>query len=155
MWGLRNPWRFSWDRVTGDLWIGDVGQNKYEEIDVARAGESGLNFGWSLREGFHRFKGDRPAGERDPVIETSHSDGWCAIVGGYVYRGRAIPALDGVYLYGDNCKSDIVGAVVTANKLIAQRTLASVDSLTTFGEDPNGELYAVSRGGTIYRFTAA
>ena len=111
MWGLRNPWRFSFDRATGDTWIGDVGQNTYEEIDFAPRGEQGINWGWSLREGFHAFKGARPAGARDPIVEAPHTDGYCAIVGGYVYRGRAIPALDGVYLYGDDCRPDIEGLV--------------------------------------------
>ena len=110
MWGLRNPWRFSFDRATGDVWIGDVGQNAYEEIDFAPHGQQGVNWGWNAREGFHAFTGDRPAGARDPIVETSHADGNCAIVGGYVYRGRAIPALDGVYLYGDNCRPNIDGA---------------------------------------------
>src|SRR5262249_53044153 len=105
MWGLRNPWRFSFDRSTGDMWIGDVGQNTYEEIDFGRAGEKGINWGGSARGGFHPFRGPAPADARDPLLETRHSDGTCAIVGGYVYRGRAIPALRGVYLFGDNCRS--------------------------------------------------
>ncbi len=154
MYGLRNPWRFTWDRATGDMWIGDVGQNKYEEIDVARAGEKGINWGWSAREGFHAFKGARPAGARDPILETTHDDGNCAIVGGYVYRGSAIPALDGVYLYSDNCKSDVVAVVTRDGRVTAQRTIAHVDSLTSFGEDPQGEIYALARGGTVYRFAA-
>ena len=111
MWGLRNPWRFSFDRATGDVWIGDVGQDAYEEIDFARRGSRGST-GAGTREGFHEFKGaGRPA--RDPIVETTHADGYCAIVGGYVYRGRAIPALDGVYLYGDNCRPNIEGARAT------------------------------------------
>ena len=155
MWGLRNPWRFSFDRANGDLWIGDVGQNQYEEIDYAPHGQSGINFGWRLREGFHQFKGARPAGERDPIAEEPHSQGWCAIVGGYVYRGHAIPALDGVYLYGDDCRSHIEGLVQRGGRAIAERDLGvSVSALTTFGEDGTGELYAAARGGTIYRVTA-
>ncbi len=153
MWGLRNPWRFTFDRATGDVWIGDVGQNAYEEIDYAKAGESGINWGWSAREGFHAYKGARPPGARDPIVETSHSDGNCAIVGGYVYRGRDIPALDGVYVFGDDCRPNIDAVVQRGGRAIAQRDLGiAVDQLTSFGEDGTGELYAAARGGTIYRF---
>jgi glucose/arabinose dehydrogenase len=155
MWGLRNPWRFSFDRATSDVWIGDVGQNAYEEIDFARAGEQGVNWGWNPREGFHAYAGSRPAGARDPIVETSHDDGNCAIVGGYVYRGRAIPALDGVYVFSDNCRPNIDAVVQRGGRAIAQRDLGvSVDALTTFGEDRTGELYAAARDGTIYRFVA-
>jgi glucose/arabinose dehydrogenase len=154
MWGLRNPWRFSFDRATGDLWIGDVGQNAYEEIDHATRGERGVNWGWSAREGFHRYKGARPAGARDPIVEAPHRAGYCAIVGGYVYRGRTIPALDGVYLYGDDCRADVEALVQNSGRLIEQRDLGvSVQSLTSFGEDNAGELYITSRAGTVYQLT--
>jgi len=154
MWGLRNPWRFSFDRTTGDLWIGDVGQNKYEEVDVARAGEKGINWGWSAREGFHAYQGATPSDARDPLLETPHSAGSCAIVGGYVYRGRAIPALDGVYVFGDDCRPNLVGVVATNGHVDAQRDLGpAVSQLTSFGQDLDGELYAVSRTGTVYRLT--
>jgi hypothetical protein len=137
------------------MWIGDVGQNTYEEIDFARAGEKGINWGWSAREGFHPFRGSAPADARDPLLETRHSDGNCAIVGGYVYRGRAIPALRGVYVFGDNCRSNIVGAVASGGKLAQQRDLGpTVSALTSFGEDNTGELYALARGGTIYRIVS-
>jgi glucose/arabinose dehydrogenase len=156
MYGLRNPWRFSWDRENGDVWIGDVGQNKYEEIDYAPAGQDGVNWGWSPREGFHEYKGARPAGARDPLLETDHSAGNCAIVGGYVYRGRAIPALDGVYLFGDDCNPEITGVVQRDGRVVQQRDLGvTVDALTSFGEDPQGEVYAIARQGTVYRFAAA
>ena len=152
MWGLRNPWRFSFDRKTGDVWIGDVGQNAYEEVDFAPAGAKGINWGWSAREGFHAFRGPTPTGARDPLLETRHSDGNCAIVGGYVYRGRAIPALDGVYVFGDDCRPNLVGVVGDQGRVVAQRDLGPIVSeLTTFGEDANGELYAVARRGTVFR----
>jgi glucose/arabinose dehydrogenase len=152
MWGLRNPWRFSFDRATGDTWIGDVGQNKYEEIDYAPRGEAGINWGWSAREGFHAFRGPSPAGARDPIVEEPHSAGWCAIVGGFAYRGRAIPALDGVYLYGDNCFTGVEGLVQRDGHEIAKRDLGvHVDSLTSFGQDDTGELYIAARGGTVYK----
>jgi len=152
MWGLRNPWRFSFDRATGDLWIGDVGQDSYEEIDFARVGEKGINWGWSAREGFHSFHGPAPADARDPLLETLHSRGNCAIIGGYVYRGRVIPALRGVYLFGDDCRPNLVGVVESGGKLAQQRDLGpTVDEMTSFGQDNAGELYALSRRGTIYR----
>ncbi len=151
MFGLRNPWRFSFDRANGDLWIGDVGQGEYEEIDYAPRGQEGINWGGNLREGNHEYGGARPAGARDPIVETTHSDGWCAIVGGYVYRGRSIPRLRGAYLYGDNCRSNIEGVVQRNGRAVAGRDLGiTVDGLTTFGEDGAGEVYLASRGGTIY-----
>lgn len=156
MWGLRNPWRFSFDRATGDMWIGDVGQNLYEEIDLARAGEKGINWGWSEREGLHSYRGPVPAGARDPIVETNHANGSCAIVGGYVYRGSAVPSLRGVYVYGDNCRPDLFGVVATPGKPVATRNLrVQADSLTSFGEDPSGELYTLARrDGTISRITS-
>jgi glucose/arabinose dehydrogenase len=155
MWGLRNPWRFSFDRATGDVWIGDVGQNEYEEVDFARAGAKGINWGWSDREGAHDFNGTAPAGARDPLLETSHSVGNCAIVGGYVYRGRAIPTLRGVYVFGDDCRQNLVGVVAVDGRVVARRDLdETVSMLTTFGEDPSGEIYAVGRAGTVFRITA-
>ena len=155
MWGLRNPWRFSFDRATGDLWIGDVGQDKYEEIDYAPRGLAGINWGWKAREGTHAYAGSRPPGERDPIVDMAHADGWCAVVGGFVYRGHAIPALDGVYLYGDDCRANIDGLVEEHGRAIAQRDMGiEVPELTTFGEDGTGELYVAARGGTISRITS-
>ena len=154
--GLRNPWRFSFDRSLGDMWIGDVGQDLYEEIDWVHAGTAGANYGWSQREGLHSYKGAKPAGARDPVIERSHNDGYCAIIGGYVYRGNAIPKLRGAYLFGDDCRSNITGAVLTNGHITQQRDLGpTVDQLTSFGQDTAGELYAVSRTGTVYRIAAS
>jgi glucose/arabinose dehydrogenase len=156
MFGLRNPWRFSFDRANGDVWIGDVGQGAYEEIDYAPHGQDGINWGWNLREGNHAYKGDRPAGARDPIVETTHANGWCAIVGGYVYRGRRIPKLVGTYLYGDNCRSNIEGVVQRNGRAIAARDLGiTVDALTTFGEDGAGEVYLAARGGTIYELAGS
>ena len=118
-------------------------------------GEKGINWGWSARDGFHAFRGATPKGARDPLLETRHADGNCAIVGGYVYRGRAIPALRGVYLYGDNCRPNIEGLVQRGGRAIAQHDVGlTVRALTTFGEDRTGELYAAARGGTIFRIAA-
>ena len=155
MYGLRNPWRFSFDRATHDVWIGDVGQNTYEEVDYARAGEASINWGWNAREGFHAFAGARPSGARDPILETTHAAGNCSVTGGYVYRGRAVPALAGAYVFGDFCRGQLVGVTQRGGRLVMQRELGlDVPMLTTFGEDQGGELYAVSREGRVYRLTA-
>jgi glucose/arabinose dehydrogenase len=152
MYGLRNPWRFSFDRTTRDVWIGDVGQNKYEEVDFAPASQAGINWGWNAREGFHAFTGALPPGARDPILETTHAAGNCAITGGYVYRGRAIPALAGAYVFGDFCLGELFGVTERGGRVALQRDLhLNVPTLTTFGEDPSGELYAVSREGRVYR----
>jgi len=153
MYGLRNPWRFSFDRTTGELWIGDVGQDLYEEVDVAAAGQKGTNFGWNQREGFHAYNGGvKPAGAQDPLFEEPHTNGYCALVGGYVYRGTAIANLNGAYIFGDDCRANLVGVVQSAGVVTAQQDLGpSVSVLSTFGEDPNGELYSASLLGTIYK----
>ncbi len=155
--GLRNPWKFSFDRANGDMWIGDVGQSLYEEIDYAPAGQSGINWGWNQREGFHPYNGGaQPPGGRDPVIERPHSAGDCAITGGYVYRGTAIPALVGAYLYGDFCTGHVYAAEQQGGTIVQNVDLGiNVPALNSFGEAPNGELYAVSLGGTVYRIDPA
>jgi glucose/arabinose dehydrogenase len=160
-WGLRNPWRFSFDRATGDLWIGDVGQSDWEEIDFAPSGTgAGINWGWHLYEGTHPYPpGSAPApkaGLEFPIVEYDHSTG-SSITGGYVYRGSKYPDLRGVYLYGDfeNGKiwglrrTDTGGAAlsVPTNRLLLNSGLM----LASFGEDEDGELYAVDLGGGVYR----
>jgi glucose/arabinose dehydrogenase len=154
--GLRNPWRFSFDRSTNAMWIGDVGQDKYEEVDYASARGRGTNYGWSIREALHVYNDGPTAGLTQPIVELDHADGWCAVVGGYVYRGRAIPKLKGVYVFGDNCRKPLVGLVQRNGHVTEQRELGiDVDALTTLGEDPSGELYAAARGGSVYRLVAA
>jgi len=151
MWGLRNPWRFSIDRATHDMWIGDVGQNAWEEIDYAKSGQRGINWGWPLREGKHAYDGAKPAGARDPIFERSHDGGDCAIIGGYVYRGKAIPGFQGAYLFGDECTGDLRALTQSGGRLVSSRDLQlNVSQLTSFGEGPGGEVYAASRGGTLY-----
>ena len=152
MYGLRNPWRFSFDRLTHDLWIGDVGQNLYEEVDYALAGESGINWGWNLREGFHPFNGGaEPAGARDPILERSHDAGDCALIGGFVYRGTAIASFNGAYVFGDECTGELRAAVQSGGKVSQRRDLhLNIDELTTFGEGPSGGIFAASRVGKIY-----
>ena len=152
--GLRNPWRFSFDRQTGDLWIGDVGQGAWEEIDHLPAGAPpGTNFGWNLYEGNHEYNATSPAEPQftNPVAEYSHELG-CSVTGGFVYRGPSIPALDGRYVYGDYC-SGRLWSLAPGGK---PRLLAlEVPGLTSFGEDPDGRLFAVSQAGKILRFEAA
>jgi glucose/arabinose dehydrogenase len=151
--GLRNPWRFSFDRATGDLWIGDVGQGDWEEIDVLRAGWSGVpNFGWDVWEGRARFE-DKPLSPGKlvrPVAVYSHGAG-CSVTGGFVYRGRTVPALAGRYVYGDYCSGTIWSLAAKQGKAVPRRERISVANLVSFGEDAAGELYAVSHGGTVYR----
>jgi glucose/arabinose dehydrogenase len=154
MYGLRNPWKFSFDKVTGDMWIGDVGQSEYEEIDFAAAGQqAGANWGWNRREASHPFLGGtQPPDGRDPIIERDHDEQDCAIVGGYVYRGTAIPALVGAYLYGDTCTGKIYAAEQQGGTAVQNVELGiNVPSLVSFGQAPNGELYTVSLNGTVSR----
>ncbi len=156
MYGLRNPWRFSFDRETGDQWIGDVGQGRWEEIDFAGPGVKGTNWGWDRREGAHEYEGSAPPNAADPIAETSHDDGNCAIVGGYVYRGSAIPTLRGIYLYSDNCNGALMGIVQRDGKLVEQAPLGvDAGNPSSFGEDANGELYVLSLGGAVLRIDPA
>jgi glucose/arabinose dehydrogenase len=160
-WGLRNPWRFSFDRETGDLWIGDVGQNLYEEIDVAGPAEGGVNFGWRVREGFHAYTDDpTPADARDPVFELAHDDDNCSVTGGFVYRGAAIPLLAGGYVFADFCKGDLLaldtrGDPPNSGPLVAVDLGIDVSEVSSFGQDSDGELYVVERGGTIRKLVPA
>jgi glucose/arabinose dehydrogenase len=155
--GLRNPWRFSFDAATADLWIGDVGQNAYEEIDHQPAGEGGRNYGWSRREGLHPFNGgDRPDGAVDPVIEYGQDGGACTVIGGFVYRGQRIRGLRGAYLFGDYCAGWVRAARVRDGEVLDQRDLGlQVPSLSSFGVDASGELYALSLDGWLRRLVPA
>ena len=163
-WGLRNPWRDSFDRATGDIYIGDVGQNQYEEIDWRPAADSGnINFGWRLREGLHCFNPTvncDPLGiTTDPIHEYSHSQG-CSITGGYVYRGCAIPDLDGTYFFGDYCEGTVWsfrynGVTMTDfQDRTAELGLVGVSSLVSFAEDNYGEIYLLYQSGSIYKLEA-
>jgi glucose/arabinose dehydrogenase len=124
--GLRNPWRFSFDRATGDLTIGDVGQNEYEEIDFVRRGRgSGANFGWDAFEGNHSYEGGSAPGHVRPVIEHSHASGFCSITGGYVLRHRSYGGLRGTYVYGDICDSRIRGARLGPGRASGRRLMGT------------------------------
>ncbi len=155
--GLRNPWRFSFDAETGALVIGDVGQNSWEEIDwVAPGTRPPLNFGWPRREGTHAFRSDDPAGTVQPVLEYSHDDGRCAISGGYVYRGTKIPDLRGTYLYSDNCDGRIRGTPVGAGVRSEEIDFGlEVPAVSAFGEDNANELYVLSLSDGVYRLDPA
>ena len=156
--GLRNPYRFSFDRSTGDLWIGDVGQGKWEEIDRAKKTSSGAgrgtNWGWRVMEGFHCYSpstGCNTSGKTLPLLEYNHDNGRCAVTGGYVYRGTSIPTLVGGYVFADYCSGEIwvVNAGATSP---ASRTLLLDTSLLVsgFGENASGELYVLDHSGVLY-----
>nr|WP_229803475.1 PQQ-dependent sugar dehydrogenase [Planobispora rosea] len=152
--GLRNPWRFTFDRRTGDMWIGDVGQNAWEEVDFEPAGEGGRNYGWNLREGRHPFRGGAKGGTVDPVIEYPLGEGGnCSVIAGYVYRGTKLPGLTGRFLYGDFCAGWIKSA--PADRPGEGRDVGRVEQLSSFGQDHDGELYALSLTGPVYRLEAA
>ncbi len=152
--GVRNPWRFSFDRVTGDLFIGDVGQNQWEEIHILPAGIlGGINLGWNYIEGTHSFEGTPPTGVEfiSPVIEYQHGGGNCSVTGGYVYRG-SLPEWQGIYLYGDYCTGKIWGALASPDGTWQTTELFSTNlNLVSFGEDQDGELYAVFLNGEIHK----
>jgi glucose/arabinose dehydrogenase len=155
--GLRNPWRFSFDRVTGDLWIGDVGQNAVEEVSFQSASSGGgENYGWNRLEGSRCYAPAAcdPSGTVLPVHEYEHGVG-CSVTGGYVYRGSALPALTGRYLFADYCQGWVRsfafdGSAVT-DVLDHSDALGPLESIVSFGEDAAGELYIVSMAGTVYR----
>lgn len=149
--GLRNPWRFSFDKSTNDLYIADVGQNTWEEIDFLPAGSpGGTNFGWNFREGAHDYKGGGPAGMVEPVAEYSHSEGGCSVTGGYVYRG-SLPEWHGIYLYADYCKGLIWGLIQSDGGWQSQPLFDLDVTITSFGQDSSGELYILSDSGSIFR----
>jgi glucose/arabinose dehydrogenase len=154
--GLRNPWRFSFDRSTGDVVIADVGQDKYEEVDFVKHGQlGGKNFGWSMQEGFHSYYGGTPKNYVKPVIERSHSDGYCSITGGYIVRDRSLKSLYGRYVYGDYCKPQLRWATLRSGRASGGGTIGlQVGSLSSFGQDARGRVYAVSQSGPIFRLSA-
>ena len=168
--GTRNPWRFSFDRFNGDLWIGDVGQGQREEIDVLSPGSSGANLGWDVFEGSLCYE-PAPlfpscpaptAGFTFPVHEYDHSEG-CSVTGGFAYRGCALPDLDGTYFYGDYCSAFVRSLALSGGVAVdhADHTAElapggglSIDTITGFGEDARGELYIVDQGGEVFQIVA-
>ena len=159
--GLRNPWRFSFDPANGDLWIGDVGQNAVEEIDLvpfALGGAGrGADFGWSAFEGTDRYNEDQESPNHwPPIYEYRHEDGGCSVTGGVVYRGEAIPALRGAYLFGDYCATGITALVAEDGQLVDAATISDEPGrIVSFGTDGAGEVYVVSIGGAVSRLDPA
>lgn len=156
--GLRNPWRFSFDRATGDLYLGDVGQNAFEEIDFAPAGQGGIDWGWSAMEGINHCVNEGGCedipGITLPLTEYGHDEG-CSVTGGYVYRGAALPGLAGKYLYSDFCSGFLRsltvedGALVREEDLTADFGIRDAGFVASFGEDSAGELYVVDINGAV------
>ncbi|MDH3314602.1 MAG: PQQ-dependent sugar dehydrogenase [Gammaproteobacteria bacterium] len=150
-WGLRNPWRWSFDRGTGRLWLGDVGQGAWEEVDII---ERGGNYGWKLCEGAHLRGSSAVCGNAafiDPIAEYDHSQG-CSITGGYVYRGANIPDLSGVYLFGDFCSGTIwTLREISGGAPLVVPAVSSGLSVVSFGESLAGEVYVVNLGGTLHK----
>ncbi|BCX04577.1 MAG: glucose dehydrogenase [Candidatus Roseilinea sp.] len=151
--GLRNPWRFSFDRVTGDMFIADVGQNAFEEINFQPANQGGQNYGWKFREGFAPYAGDPGTlALTDPIHQYAHREGGCSVTGGYVYRGSALPALVGAYIYGDFCSGLIWTLRPNGNGEWQNDVLFSTPyNISSFGEDESGELYVLDRNGGVYK----
>jgi len=160
--GLRNPWRFSFDRQTGALYIGDVGERQREEVDVAVVPDAGrgLNFGWNLMEGFLCFNppsGCNTSGLTLPILDYTHDNGACSITGGYVYRGQLNPSVNGTYFYGDFCAGFVRSVQAVNGQLGPQFSwslLSPGGQITSFGEDARGELYILTLGGSLFRIVA-
>jgi glucose/arabinose dehydrogenase len=151
--GLRNPWRISFDRVTGDLWIGDVGQGQWEEIDYLPAGwGGGANFGWSVMEGSHAYDSEPQSGMMPPVMEYSHAEGGCSVTGGYVYRG-AMSEWNGIYIYGDYCSGKVWALIQVNDQWQSQVMFETGVTITSFGQDEAGEIYLASDNGNVYNLT--
>lgn len=153
-WGLRNPWRFSFDVEEGTLYIADVGQNRYEEVNAAPADEAGLNYGWNVMEGRHCFAEPEcdTTGLVLPVLVYEHPDG-CSVTGGHVYRGDRLPAVVGHYFYSDFCEGWLRSFRLEDGEAVDRREWAVGDlgSILSFGEDAGGELYLLSANGRVYR----
>jgi glucose/arabinose dehydrogenase len=170
LWGVRNPWKFSFDSKTGDLWVADVGQGDWEEIDLLPAANGtgkGANLGWNLLEGTHRYPPDQSGTVEDvktvpPVLEYSHSDGGCSVTGGEVYRGKAVPGLVGFYVFGDFCKTQLmaVSAKAATDAAASQKTVepvvlkGDIAQFSGAGTGPDGELYLASYAGSVSRIEA-
>ena len=155
--GLRNPWRFSFDRATGDLYIGDVGQNRFEEVNAVSGAGRGLNYGWNVMEGEHCFEppdGCDRSGLTLPVIEYGHGDE-CSVTGGFVYRGSAIPELRGAYLYSDHCSGFVRSFRLANGAATDERRWTELEpadpSVTSFGEDASGEIYLLTASGSVHK----
>lgn len=156
LYGLRNPWRMSFDRETGDLWLGDVGQGSWEEIDVARAGLGGINFGWVTMEGNHCYNADtcNREGLTPPASDYGRDQG-CTVIGGYVYRGATYELLRGTYLFADYCSGNLFAIDASADDYATPTVVGNGSTgISAFGEDTAGELYTLALDGTISKVVA-
>lgn len=155
--GLRNPWRFSFDRTSGDMILGDVGQDQQEELDFVAAGTgAGANYGWSVWEGNRRNKTGQAPHALAPLLVAPHSSGYCAIISGYVVRDRSLPSLYGRYLFGDYCHPAIESVKLTPKKASGLRASGlEVSALSSLGEDASGHIYATSLDGPVYRIVSS
>lgn len=156
-WGLRNPWRFAFDRDTGDLYIADVGQNRFEEVNAVSGAGRGLNYGWDVMEGeacFEPPEGCDRTGLTLPVTVYGHADG-CSVTGGHVYRGEAIPSLRGTYFYSDFCSGFVRSFRFAGGRATEERRWPALEpserAVSSFGEDAEGELYLTTAGGSVYK----
>jgi glucose/arabinose dehydrogenase len=156
--GLRNPWRFAFDRVGGNLYVADVGQNRVEEVHVVPSNRAGVNYGWRVLEGSECYNATtcNTQGLELPVLEYPHANGACSITGGAVYRGSAIPGIVGHYFYGDYCAGFVRSFQYANGQAVDRREwdVGSVGSVLSFGEDLAGELYVLSANGRVYRLEA-
>jgi glucose/arabinose dehydrogenase len=151
--GLRNPWRFTFDRGSGDLIIADVGQDRWEEINRLAAGTpAGTNFGWRVLEGPDRYGPGSAEGTTLPALSKSHDDGWCSITGGVVVRDRSVPALYGKYLFADFCRGQISAAELGGSGPATDRDAGlSAASVSSFGQDGRNRVYVASLDGPVFR----
>jgi len=154
--GMRNPWRFAFDRPAGLLYIGDVGQDRSEEIDVAPANKAGINYGWNIMEGprCYRTPGCSHGELEPPAVAYDHGGGVCSVIGGYVYRGRRVPQIVGTYFYSDYCTGWLRSFRYQNGAATEKRSwnMEDIGNVVSFGEDSSGELYIVAENGKIYRF---
>ncbi len=154
LWGLRNPWRMSLDTATGDLWLGDVGQELIEEVNVVAPTDGGANLGWNLVEGNRPYGGEAPENHLAPLYTYDHEQGRCSVTGGFVYRGSVMPALDGVYLFADFCAPGVAGVQRNGS---GEPTVAELaldrrpEQVIGFGQGASGELYVLEAGGAVSR----
>lgn len=153
--GLRNPWRFAFDRVSGLLYIADVGGSRFEEIDVVPTSSAGVNYGWNIMEGpsCHRSSGCNQPGLQRPALSYPHESSVCSVIGGFVYRGQKIPEIQGQYFYSDYCDSWLRSFGFAGGKVTDQHEwpVGRLGSVTSFGEDTQGELYITTSSGRVYR----
>ena len=153
--GLRNPWRFAFDRARGNLYVADVGQERLEEVNVVPASRAGVNYGWNVMEGSSCYNASscNRQGLEIPVLEYDHGANACSITGGFVYRGADIPSIAGRYFYADYCAGFVRSFKYENGLATDQQTHAfgNIGSITSFGEDLRGELYVLSAAGRVYR----